>query len=695
MFKVFKLKNVSVLSTLLAVYLISASCGGGGGGGARITPPPEGGTPPQNGGSTLDVAQSPGEVGGVIKDASGRPVPELEVYLDASQNFVASTDAQGEFLISGVSSGQHLLYIGKEGEQVSTFSFTYDASGPLNLSLQRLVKSVSQLGGTLTGNVTDGSGSPIAEVKVLIFDRAGFFLVGFTDASGVYTIDEVPAGDYFLLGFRRGYRTHVGQVTISESQTTTYDFVMGGQPTGSLNGNVTDTAGVPLSRTHVFLIYNERDPRLPAPPSFQVLTDDQGNYSFEVVPAGIAFLLVFKPEFVPQDRQVNVPPNSVVTEDFVLSQSGAGEATEPGSSGTIVGQVLREEDDGSLHGTGARVFLFLGEPLEGNSPIRQGESNEAGEFRFTNLSPSGEQMYFIVAQKIRHEHLWRGVTTTSLGEGELAEVTVIIRPTEVVNPPSGTASLAGTVFGGDQPMAGARVELKRLEQSFETTTAEDGAYSFTDVPAGFYEYEVEADGFAEIEGEIFLEEGENQRDFFLHEGITPPPGSGGVITGFIFKLEDHRNVSSDDDTGDDDGDDLNDDNGDDNGGDDLNDDNSGDGNDDDLDGGDDNGGDDLNDDNGGDGNDDLSGDDVDEMEPEDAIVTLFHGDPNNGGELIATVESGEDGSYAFDDVPASGETPYFIVAEKDEDSIHFRGVAQTLLEEGVLVNVNVVMTPVA
>ncbi len=652
------MSNIRCLFLLMLVFIglaIPSSCGGGGGGGARIQPPANGGTNnPPDGGGTTGIAQSPGEVGGVIRDANGVVVPELEVYLDAIQNFVASTNSNGEFLISGVNSGQHTLYFGVEGEEVTSFVFTYDSSAPLNLTLQREMRSVSQVGaeGTLTGTVTDTAGSPIEDVRVLIFDRSGFFLIDFTNASGVYTLNEVPVGEYFLLGFKRGYRTHIGQVSITENQTTTHDFVMGRQPTGSINGTVTSTSSVPLSRTHVFLIYNDRDPNLSAPPSFQVLTDAQGKYSFDVVPVGSAYLLVFKPEFTPESRSVTIPAGEVITENFVLTLAGQTPPPPPGAGGTISGQVLRDEDDRSLHGTGARVFLYNGQPSETNPPIQRTESNENGEFRFAGVAPSRDQLYFIVAEKIRHDELWRGSTSTALFEGEVVQITVIIRPTQNVQPTSGTASLSGKIFGGDGAVAGAQVELKRGDNAFETFTGEDGSYSFSGIPAGFYEYEVHAAGFNELEGEIFLEDGENHRDFFLLEGV-PSGGEGGVISGVVFKLKSHRSASgtNEDESGDDDGIDN---------------------------GGDDNGG----------GDDE---DEVDEMEPADATVRLYLGDPSAGGQLIATVESGEDGFYKFLGVLPSGETPYFIVAEKDEDGVHYRGVAQTFLMDGEIVRINVVM----
>lgn len=661
MFKFSRFFQSALLIGGAAYIFVLGSCGGGGGG-ARLPAPPSGSSPPPNGGTTTpNVATQPGDIGGILKDANGNIISDLEVYLDATGNFVASTTSKGVFLISGVPTGQHSVIFGVEGYEVASFPVNYSGGAPLNLVLQGASRTASQVPGTgtLTGTVTDPNGSGINEVKVIIFDRTGFFLVGLTDASGLYQINDVPAGDYFLLGFKRGYRTHVGQVTIIEGQTTTHDFVMGAQPTGSVNGTVSDSAGNPISQAHVFLLYSERDPNLPAPPAFQTLTDDLGRYSFDVVPAGSADLLVFKSGFEPQARSAEIGPDQVLTENFTLT-SASGEVTPPASGGTIEGLVLRAEDDGTLHGTGAQVSLYQGEPSEANPPIRTTESNEAGEFRFVGVAPSGDTPYYLVVEKTRHEALWRGITSTFVAEGEVVQVTIVISPSESIPTPSGTSSLNGKVFGGHGSVAGARVELKREldgdDLRFETITNPEGSYSFNDIPAGFYEFEVHALGFLELEGELFLNEGENLRDFFLRESVISAE-EGGTISGFIFKVEHGRSTSGVDDNSDD------------------------------------GGGDDLNDDNGSSGS-DGGDDDIQELEPEDATVKLYLGDPNSGGQLIATTESNEDGFYSFSGLSASGEFPYFIVAEKEENGIHYLGVAQTFLEEGEIVHINVMMNEV-
>ena len=79
--------------------------------------------------------------------------------------------------------------------------------------------------GTLTGKVADGSGEPVVAATVLL---VGTRLGAYSDAEGVYTIFNVPAGTYEVKVSRLGYNSvTTEQVRVSADKTTNLDVGLG------------------------------------------------------------------------------------------------------------------------------------------------------------------------------------------------------------------------------------------------------------------------------------------------------------------------------------------------------------------------------------------------------------------------------------------------------------------------------------
>ena len=79
--------------------------------------------------------------------------------------------------------------------------------------------------GTLTGKITDGSGDPVVAATVLMI---GTRLGAYSDAEGVYTIFNVPAGTYEVKVSRLGYNSiTTEQVRVSADKSTTLDVGLG------------------------------------------------------------------------------------------------------------------------------------------------------------------------------------------------------------------------------------------------------------------------------------------------------------------------------------------------------------------------------------------------------------------------------------------------------------------------------------
>ncbi len=104
--------------------------------------------------------------------------------------------------------------------------------------------------GRIEGHLTDRtSKAPIANAQVSV---AGTSLVGITDTSGVYAIDNVPVGTYTLQGRLIGYKPKSSSgVRVTANQTTKVDFDLEPSSTVLESIVVTGAQGVVVPRGEV------------------------------------------------------------------------------------------------------------------------------------------------------------------------------------------------------------------------------------------------------------------------------------------------------------------------------------------------------------------------------------------------------------------------------------------------------------
>ena len=104
---------------------------------------------------------------------------------------------------------------------------------------------------TVYGTVTDGT-VPLADATVKLFDNTGApFQHTLTDASGQYSLSDIPAGTYTISAVKDGYPLSDPMgVTLSASDTTQMALVCTAEPTlalGAIAGVLTTTVGTVVS----------------------------------------------------------------------------------------------------------------------------------------------------------------------------------------------------------------------------------------------------------------------------------------------------------------------------------------------------------------------------------------------------------------------------------------------------------------
>jgi hypothetical protein len=236
------------------------------------------------------VAAAGGNVDGVYVDHAGAPILDAFVAAwaeDGSYLGGASTDAQGRYLLAGVPEGVARLSFQTESltqwapgelDQEAGRLYQVPADGTLTVDERRLPT------GVVSGTVTGSDGGPAAWVQVLVRDLArDSYAYTFADDSGRYST-TVWAGDHHV-GFGPDTARQWSPRAASEENADTISVAAGASvrldetllATGTVRGRLTTADGGPLASTQVLLYAG--DLRM-----FGGYTDDQGDYSFPVLP---------------------------------------------------------------------------------------------------------------------------------------------------------------------------------------------------------------------------------------------------------------------------------------------------------------------------------------------------------------------------------------------------------------------------
>jgi len=206
-----------------------------------------------------------GTVSGRVTNSSGSGIAGVWVHAyDASSYYINGgyTQADGNYTIVGIPTGNiRLEFNGRDSGYVSqwynnkTSMDSADAVAVTEGSTTGGIDATMVLGGTVTGQVTNSTGTGIADVWVDAYDSSGNWMnSGYTQADGNYTIVGLPTGSYKLkfIGGDSGYVTQwynnktsmdsADAVAVTEGSTTggiDATMVLG----GTVSGRVTNSSG--------------------------------------------------------------------------------------------------------------------------------------------------------------------------------------------------------------------------------------------------------------------------------------------------------------------------------------------------------------------------------------------------------------------------------------------------------------------
>jgi thermitase len=420
----------------------------------------------------LNEVVPPGAITGTVTDAEDGSSIVGATVSDGTRTVV--TDAAGQYTIDDVPPGSYQVVASKEGYQSSSLTATVLAGNTTvaNLCLNEIVVT-----GSITGSVTDAqNGVPIAGATVTDGTRATT-----TDATGKYTIADLPAGTYQVTAGKSGYHISSLTVTVVSGGTAVANIALNEiiLP-GSITGSVTDAEdGSPIVGAMV------------SDGIRTVLTDAAGQYTINDVPPGSYEVAANKEGYQSSSLTVTVLAGSTAVASFLLN-----EVILPGS---ITGSVTDAKDSSPI--AGATV----------TDGTRMTTTDATGRYTIANV-PAGT--YQVTAGKSGYHSSSLTVTVVS---GDTAVVNLSL--SEIIVP----GSITGSVTDGEDGsvIVGATVS----DDTRMTVTDVTGTYTIANVPPGTYQVVANKGGYHSSSVTVTVLAGSTVvANFFLNEIIVP--GSG-------------------------------------------------------------------------------------------------------------------------------------------------------------------------
>jgi hypothetical protein len=288
----------------------------------------------------------------------------------------ASTNSAGEYSFADLDLGDYEASIVQQpenpGGHPGVFSgiFTLDAEVPnavVNLALAPWATG----SGKITGTVTDSaSGEPITDA-VYNFSGDGQALSssGSVNTDGVYTVVDLPAGDFTLSVDATGYVSASSiSVSVEDGETVVLDFSLVAR-NASIGGHVEDSDGNPIADATVSI----RDGTPMG--GYYVQTNSTGDYVQADMGAGDYTVSVggSGTNWQLSTRTVAAIAEAIVTADFVLA---------PRVTGSISGRIL-DDSGGRLAGICAQAYT-TGDDFAGGSATIDG-TDASGNYIIDDL----------------------------------------------------------------------------------------------------------------------------------------------------------------------------------------------------------------------------------------------------------------------------------------------------------------------
>jgi protocatechuate 3,4-dioxygenase beta subunit len=339
-----------------------------------------------------------GIITGTVIDKNGAGINNTNVMAwNISENWMVSTntDSKGDYTLQGLISGSYKLQFFPEGQNYFPEWYngkdSFETADAVMVTEGQTTSGVdAQLdeGGMITGTVTDKNGVGLESITVSAWDLNNNCIdYTYTNAAGFYTLYKLFSGNYKIQFYDSNYFPEwyndkdsfdsADSVSVSEGQTT-IDINVQLQQGGQFTGMAADTNGNGIEGIRIDL-YDLNKNRIDI-----VYSDENGNYAFQLIPAGM-YKIKFNADGFSYISEWYNDKNSFDTADILELSEGqiVSNINAQLTEGGIVSGIVTDKNNTGVENVYVKTY-----DLNQNF-IRSGYTDSTGIYSIAGI-PSGE-----------------------------------------------------------------------------------------------------------------------------------------------------------------------------------------------------------------------------------------------------------------------------------------------------------------
>ncbi|MFW0779053.1 carboxypeptidase regulatory-like domain-containing protein [Rossellomorea marisflavi] len=422
----------------------------------------------------VQLIPDPGSITGLVTPAVPNTILQLRdsnnVFIDS---FAANPD--GTFSFNNLAPGVYTV-------TASAPNYSSAQAGAVVVSGETDVIALTILPNpaTITGTITTTGGVPLPTSFVQVLNSIGILVAsGFSDANGVYTVGNLPAGSYTVVGNAVNFGQASQGVTLTAGQILPDVNLTLLADTGGLTGQVTDAfTGTLLSGATV--VISDATTQLPV---ITTTTSLFGNFLVSGLAPGTYIVTASLTGYA--SRQVG----AIVVSD----QNGIVHLFLTPDPGTIAGTVV-DTNGNPVTGTNIQITVVN----EDNVIIATVLANSDGTYQIPQLL---QGTYFITASA---PGFASSTVSAIVASDQVTPVSNVLTP----NPVAVTATVL--IVGSSTPIAGSQVQVKSANNIVIAagTTDSSGQVTFQGLPAGTLFFTADAVDFGTDSKTVFAGPGD-------------------------------------------------------------------------------------------------------------------------------------------------------------------------------------------
>jgi hypothetical protein len=236
----------------------------------------------------ITLVSGSGSITGSVKSTSGAAIAGASVGFGGG---TATTDANGNYTLTGVPVGTIQLVASASGFQSVTQSVTVSggATSTANFTLAPGASS-----GSVTGKITSASSGAIITSATVSWSGGSTT----SNASGIYTLMNVPAGTQNITAVKTGYLPHTLAVGVTGGATSTLNIPIA--TAGKISVKVVTSSGAAVSGATVTIKGGS------IATTVSGLSSSTGLFATNWIPVGTYTVTVAKSGFATQSKTTSV-----------------------------------------------------------------------------------------------------------------------------------------------------------------------------------------------------------------------------------------------------------------------------------------------------------------------------------------------------------------------------------------------------